>query len=688
MADTVSNSKRTIATKGSSHTAMQTAPDVCIVPPAVPTPFGNTVPTTRLGAGKSANTFISNNPITLNRTKIGPVSDAAHAGVLGGVKTGSYRGWAQATGFSTDLFVEGGPVVRTGDPTKQNNGNTVGSVLAGIYVASMMDLEQQAKKKCVIDSFKGVCDHGRQLGWPSAKKIGKPNYLEILDTDTVVFNTVRKDITKTPHEINPACRKAGEHTHWKATSIKFLSPLEKGELEEKGTEFFVVPGSLAISKIVLKLMGHRTDHEDGRQDHDERLKHKNSKPASDEPNWDEKRREATRGLRNGSPAHQSALSGVNKQMNAYQQANSRAAKANPQWSKAKQKGAASDRATNKEAAKDMAAAAVKANAKEIIMYWLWRSMPPEIHVNATSCGSARRATLVVYPNKLYKFELSFSKERKKATKYSSRQQERQAQREAERAAARKEASYQRAMARFDKADAYFQAVRAGLKATKTVCDVATKIASYSREKLIIKFLVGFTLKWEIKYKECTQTKGRFPAKLYTPAHVGRYWCFAVESKPIIGVDGEVNFSLLNFVAPGVGRFLRRFKIVRADIVFSAIIGLYANVSVARDEYDFCTDPGAEIGIDITLAMALVFGTAGVDVLALKASFPARGTCRFAMSKKPSTLFMCRLEGRIRSNFTITVFPDRWWEIEAVAWAPENLRAEFTGKWNDLFTSPG
>ncbi len=306
----------------------------------------------------------------------------------------------------------------------------------------------------------------------------------------------------------------------------------------------------------------------------------------------------------------------------------------------------------------------KVNIRELLTYWLWRANPPTITVTATACSGSKDATIKVFPHKKYEFAVSMGRSAQKKSDSSK--------------------------AGKDPIDVF----KATLMAIKRTTDVASKVAKLAGEKLQIKLMQGFVFKWEIEYKENTETKGWYRAKKYTPATVGRDWTITFAAKPIIGVDASISFSLLNLVVPcmgqTVGTLLRKARIVRADVVFAAMIGMYANIQFGKDEYDYPKFKGVNIGVDATLSMALVFGTAGIDVLELKAAFPCNFNNNFNTSKKKGCLIAWTPKFTARSNFTLTIFPDRWWEIEAAHASPSWLRIQWprVPKPIDLFTAPG
>jgi hypothetical protein len=141
MSSTASNAKRTIVTKGTAHVAMQTAPDMCLIPgQATPVPFPNFVKSEKLLKGQTTKTFIADKPVWTSIGELGPPSEPAHPGTKGGVKSGTYRYEAKPTSYSPDVFFEGNPVVRAFDTTTQNHDNTVGLVLPEALFALLSNL--------------------------------------------------------------------------------------------------------------------------------------------------------------------------------------------------------------------------------------------------------------------------------------------------------------------------------------------------------------------------------------------------------------------------------------------------------------------------------------------------------------------------------------------------------------------
>ena len=217
MADTVSNHDLAVVTKGTDHLALTQGPtDVCFDPTkTVPAPYVHFVPSTQLGAGQTTKTMIVGQPIV---TKVGVIEPPAnsHAGVGGGVVSGTYNDNAKPTGASADVKAEGNLVVRSTDSTTQNSANTTGAFTPpGLDPKLGADKEKQ-KARCTIVKVEGVCagpgeGHARKLGFPpNAKPEGDGYYLEVLSKDTVTLTATRQNAIE---KGGPVCPE-GIHTTW------------------------------------------------------------------------------------------------------------------------------------------------------------------------------------------------------------------------------------------------------------------------------------------------------------------------------------------------------------------------------------------------------------------------------------------------------------------------------------------
>lgn len=254
MADTASNQGKAIATKGTAHIPRTAGPtDVCINP-AVPVtaPFPNFVPTTRLGAGQTIRTKIDNKPIWTMKGVVGPPSNAPHPPfVIGAVSGKPYQMEAKPIMGSTNVFAEGGALIRTNDPTFQNAMNTVGFVDGSRVAGNATNEQGFLQKICTLVVFEGACEHGRKLGFPAPGGKGEPSYLEVLSGDTIKFKAERQDTTKSPPEKEPKCRLGGNHTKWIAKRVGSVPAVTPKTKEGTGTEFEVGPDFTDLSLNTL-----------------------------------------------------------------------------------------------------------------------------------------------------------------------------------------------------------------------------------------------------------------------------------------------------------------------------------------------------------------------------------------------------------------------------------------------------
>ncbi len=219
MADTVSNHDLAVVTKGTDHLAITQGPtDVCFDPTkTVPAPYVHFVPSTQLGAGQTTKTMIVGEPIV---TKVGVIEPPAnsHAGVGGGVVSGTYNDNAKPTGASADVKAEGNLVVRSTDSTTQNSANTTGAFTPPGLDPKLGAEKEKQKARCTIVKVEGICaggakdeGHARPLGFPpNAKPEGDGYYLEVLSEDTVTLTATRQNAIE---KGGPVCPE-GIHTTW------------------------------------------------------------------------------------------------------------------------------------------------------------------------------------------------------------------------------------------------------------------------------------------------------------------------------------------------------------------------------------------------------------------------------------------------------------------------------------------
>lgn len=107
-------------------------PDVCKTPappaPPVPIPYPN-IAMPMLGNPCTMKVLICGMPALSKASKI-TMSSGDEAGVAGGAMSGKMMGPCEFIMGSMKVMLEGNPAVRLSDPTKQNDGNAMGAVLA------------------------------------------------------------------------------------------------------------------------------------------------------------------------------------------------------------------------------------------------------------------------------------------------------------------------------------------------------------------------------------------------------------------------------------------------------------------------------------------------------------------------------------------------------------------------------
>jgi hypothetical protein len=197
MAPSTTNDQKDIATKGTLHVALATAPDVCKVPPMqmAPMPFPNWVTSTKLTKGMTVKSFIASYPVWTSIGELGPPSEPAHIGTGGGVTSGTYRDVAMATSYSKDVFFEGNAAVRLNDTTTQNKANTVGLVVYGPSVgifAQATDYDFQIALKRVLRYEGGLSDDPDDTGGRTMKGITHSEYDKYRDAHKLP----RQDVAK------------------------------------------------------------------------------------------------------------------------------------------------------------------------------------------------------------------------------------------------------------------------------------------------------------------------------------------------------------------------------------------------------------------------------------------------------------------------------------------------------------
>jgi hypothetical protein len=288
---------------------------------------------------------------------------------------------------------------------------------------------------------------------------------------------------------------------------------------------------------------------------------------------------------------------------------------------------------------------------DAILFFLWKASPPTIDVEALACGGPKTALLKVFPAKKFSAEYSGGS-----------------------------------------GDKYLGTVEASCAILKKVCEVAQRIARWLGGEFEAKFLVGLKVAFELQYKKCKEEKiSGFGKDMYSPSRVGLAWEFSVAASPLIGLKGKITGSLLNFVVPGMGQAvaqgLRRAEIGNVDLTLSASISSSVNVSVGLDEYDYPTKTGTKITISSSISLALEIGLASFKIVEFKATYTAKFTATFRLGDRPNVLQQLIPEGKCELELKITLFPDKWYEIEAFSMTPEWAKFKFEGKPIDVMMVP-
>jgi uncharacterized Zn-binding protein involved in type VI secretion len=110
-------------------------PNICLTPAPpsspVPIPYPSIAQLADATKASSDVTAGGKGIILANETEV-PTTSGDEAGTNGGVSSGTFGQKCEFTQGSGSVTVNGKAVVRLGDPTKQNNGNAVGTVLGGL----------------------------------------------------------------------------------------------------------------------------------------------------------------------------------------------------------------------------------------------------------------------------------------------------------------------------------------------------------------------------------------------------------------------------------------------------------------------------------------------------------------------------------------------------------------------------
>jgi Domain of unknown function (DUF4150) len=394
MGDTVSNHDLAVCTKGTDHLATtQGATDVCWDAPHMSAaPYPNYVPTTQLGAGETTKTVISGKPIVTMAGTIEPASDPAHAGVGGGVCSGTYRMEAKPTGASPDVSAEGNKVCRSTDPTTQNHANTTGAFTPPTLDPNLNANKNDQKDRCKIVKVEGEClgggeggeGHHRKLGFPPrAKEEGDGYYLEVVSDDSVKLVATRQNAVQKGDPVCPPHL----HTKWVIDRSGAGEPPKKQEfisMDELTLDrsFFAIPSIEA-----LDIKSKPKDDVTAKQQAAIADQVSNDNPVT--------AKEAK--IKERMAENDPKLS-IAKQQYAQHRDNVRADQTAAMTQEQQE--------ANKKAGENLKTAVEAAQfAAKLLIYWNYALNPVTLQITALACSGSKNVTLKVFPEGDFDFDL-------------------------------------------------------------------------------------------------------------------------------------------------------------------------------------------------------------------------------------------------------------------------------------------
>ncbi|MFT3764723.1 MAG: DUF2169 domain-containing protein [Minicystis sp.] len=403
----VSNHDMMIATTKTGHIARAyPGTDRCWNAPHNTVIFGdNYIDTKYLGTGKTTKTFIDEANIW---TSVGLIdaapSDPAHAGVGGGTESMTYRKEAAPTSYSKDVKFEGNGCVRTDDKTTQNHANTTGFVDGSNVKGQVDSAADYLKKKCVVDTLVGHCEHGRDLGAPPNGKTDEAFHLDVVGVDVVTLTVTRKDLI--------ANKPSGcaDHTYWTASRAGVGQGLSS-RIDHLGDTFEVKGHILAdpwTGAGALKTDENHDDKSTAQIGADPQSP--KSPKTGDEKRYAE-RREATQSTLREYEQTTGKSSGwekVNPLPAQTGKGNFMPQKA-PTGPDVVQ--SVADKRTEEynksldKARKQRAIATAIKDLEKAIAFWLIEREPPVVNITALACGGAKHVKLQVFPKDKISFDL-------------------------------------------------------------------------------------------------------------------------------------------------------------------------------------------------------------------------------------------------------------------------------------------
>jgi hypothetical protein len=549
--ETVSNGGDAVVTKGTTHLATtQGATDSCFNPPKTSAaPYDNHVPSTQLGAGQTTNTFIAQKPIVTKVAVIEPPSAPAHAGTGKGVASQTYCDKATPVGSSKDVKAEGNLICRSGDETKQNAANTVGSFTDPVLDEKLKAEKARQLQRCSMFKLEGECSHGkRKLDFPpNAQRSGDGYYLEILSDDVMTFKATRKNAVEPGDAVCP------QHLHTAWLAVRTGGGEAKKEKKQTGSDDFIIDGDLigipSIDSLNAKYKtGPKLTKEQDALGQgvnplgkDQQQAIKDARDERFQPLKNEDRTRARMAAEESTEGNKTFARQV-KQINSRD--------ANVAAFEKKEK----DAQGNKNKISDQKivdAVNVVQNLAKLALLWNALRDPVVITVNANACSGAKNSKLVVYPSGKFKFDL------------------------------------------------YSEKVSQKVQKLRAVAYIVEKMAALFGKRAQVKFLEKPQLSFTIEYKELSKD---WPKKGLLKSQVNRTFEGAFSFENFISVKAEFGCPILNFFGPmgaTVNFFISAIGLEGQVYVSGEIAFQIVNMSFKFDEYEeaYCS---ANISVKIVL----------------------------------------------------------------------------------------
>ena len=449
--------------------------------------------------------------------------------------------------------------------------------------------------------------------------------MEILTGDKVTLIVDRRDITKTPNEKSPACVK--EHTEWTAKVTKFPNRSTETKGPHYGDEWEVeADWGLHWTRHLLPGAEAGPVKDQTIDPNDKEMPFK----------LDDKEDAFHRKVPPPSPPK------GNDNLDSFfpkdvaenmRQADREAYMKKKDWHQ-----------------KHQPVAEVNVDLTDMLKFWAWLLMPPTIDVTAKACSGSKTATIKVYPKDKFSFSFSLTGKAKMTSALAT--------------------------------------LKAAIDKIRKASTVAKRIFAYGGKTLDVQFMVGFKLTWDCQYIEHTKDEG-YRRRIYTPATVGRDWTITIGADPLLGVQADITYSLLNFLAPGVGEaaasILRKLG-VRVDFFFGIEIRCSINLKFGWNEYEMIKFDGVEVPIDVEPYAGAMAAALGVQLI-FKIMFKNTFTLLWETSKKQGTLFQFTPKFHARVHITIKAKAWRWFTWKAYDGVPDPLQVHWQPGKLDLFTPP-